>query len=80
VRLDDRLHQINQSLEFFSEGGDMLFPVEEVCGGKGLIDKCPSFSLNLAFLVIIHGALGFLQGHLQGNGSLMRGGVLTETG
>jgi hypothetical protein len=34
----------------------------------------------LAFLVIIHGALGFPQGHLQGSWSLRRGGVLTVTG
>jgi hypothetical protein len=37
----------------------MMFPVEEVCGGKGLIDKYPSSFLYLAFLVIIHGALDF---------------------
>jgi hypothetical protein len=36
--------------------------------------------LYLAFLVIIHGALGFPRGHLQGSRSLRRGGVLTETG
>jgi hypothetical protein len=35
----------------------MMFPFEEVCGGKGLIDKCPSSSLYLAFLVIIHDQL-----------------------
>jgi hypothetical protein len=34
----------------------------------------------LAFLVIIHRALNFSQGHLQGIWSLRRGGVLTETG
>jgi hypothetical protein len=44
VSLDDRLHQINQSLRPFHEGGGMGFPVEEVCGGKGLIDKYPSSS------------------------------------
>jgi hypothetical protein len=43
-----------------------MFPVEEVCGGKGLIDKYSSSSFYLAFLVIICGALGFPQGHLQG--------------
>jgi hypothetical protein len=53
-----------------------MFPVGEVCGGKGLVDKCPSSSLSLIFLVIIHGALDFP----QGSGSLGRGGVLTETG
>jgi hypothetical protein len=58
----------------------MMLLVEEVCGAKGLIDKFPSSSLYLAFLVIIHGALGFPQGHLQGSRSLRRGGVLTETG
>jgi hypothetical protein len=58
----------------------MMFPVEVVCSGKGLVDKCPSFSLYVAFLVIIHGALGFPQGHLQGSRSLRRGGFLTETG
>jgi hypothetical protein len=36
------------------EGVGMMLPVEEVCGGKGLVDKCPS-SLHLVFLVIIHG-------------------------
>jgi hypothetical protein len=41
VSLDDRLHHINQSLRPFCEGGGMMFPVEEVCGGKGLVDKCP---------------------------------------
>jgi hypothetical protein len=45
-----------------------MFPAEEVCGGKELIDKCPSSSLYLAFLIIIYGALGFPQGHLQGIG------------
>jgi hypothetical protein len=79
VSLDDRLHQINQSLRFFHEGRGMIFPFEEVCGGKGLIDKYISFSLYLAFLVIIHGALGFPQGHLQGSRSLRRGEFLTET-
>jgi hypothetical protein len=34
----------------------------------------------LAFLVIIHGALGFPQGHLQGSWSLRRVEVLMETG
>jgi hypothetical protein len=52
----------------------MMFPVEEVCGGKGLRDK----SLFSSF--IIHGALGFPQGHLQGSRSLRIGGVLAETG
>jgi hypothetical protein len=56
-----------------------MFPVEEICGGKGLKDKHPSSSLYLAFLIIIHGALGFPQGHLQGSGSLRRGEVLTVT-
>jgi hypothetical protein len=79
VSLDDRLHEINQSLRFFHEGGGVMFPVEEVCGGKGLVDEYPSSSLYLAFLVIIHGALGFTQRHLQGSWSLRRGGVLTET-
>jgi hypothetical protein len=51
----------------------MMFPVEEFCGGKGLIDKYLSSSLYLAFLIIIHG-------HLQGSRSLRRGGVLMETG
>jgi hypothetical protein len=72
VSLDDRLNQINQSLRLFHEGGNMMLPVEEVCGGKGLIDKCPSSSLYLAFLVIIHGTLGFPQGHLQGSWNLER--------
>jgi hypothetical protein len=57
-----------------------MFSVEEVCSGKGLINKYLSFSLYLAFLVIIHGALGFPQGHLQGSWSLRRREVLTETG
>jgi hypothetical protein len=34
-----------------------MFPVEEVCGGKGLIDKYPSSSLYLIFLVITHDSL-----------------------
>jgi hypothetical protein len=80
VNLDDQLHQINQSLRLFHKGGGMMIPVEEVSGGKGLIDKYLSSSLYLAFLVIIHGALGFPQGHLQGSRSLRRGGFLTETG
>jgi hypothetical protein len=54
----------------------MMFPVEEVCGGKGVKDKYPSSSLYLAFLVIIHGALGFPQGHLKSYWSLRKGGVL----
>jgi hypothetical protein len=61
VSLDDRLHQINQGLGLFHKGGDVMFPVEEVCGDKGLIDKYLS-SLYLTILVIIHGALGFPQG------------------
>jgi hypothetical protein len=58
----------------------MMLPVEEVCGGKGLIDKYPSPSLYLTFLVIIHRALDFLHGHLQVSWSLRREGVLMETG
>jgi hypothetical protein len=79
VSLDDRLHQINQTLRLFLEGGGVMLSVEELCGGKGLIDKYPSSSLYLAFQVIIHGALGFPQGQLQGSRSLRRGGVLMET-
>jgi hypothetical protein len=56
VSLDDRLHQINQGLWLFCEGGGMMFPVQEICGGKGIVDKSPP-SLYLAFLVKIHGAL-----------------------
>jgi hypothetical protein len=80
MSLDDGLHQINRNLRLFHEGVGMMFPVEEVCGGKRLIDKYLSSFLFLAFLVIIHGALGFPQGHLQGSWSLRRGGVLMETG
>jgi hypothetical protein len=80
VRSDDRLHQMNQNLRLFHEGVGMMFLVEEVCGGKCLVDKCPSFYLYVAFLVIIHWVLGFPEEHLQGSGSLRRGGVLTETG
>jgi hypothetical protein len=72
VRSDDRLHQMNQNLRLFHEGVGMMFLVEEVCGGKCLVDKCPSFYLYVAFLVIIHWALGFPQEHLQGSGSLRR--------
>jgi hypothetical protein len=49
VSLDDRLHQINQGLRLFHEGGVMMFPVEEFCDGKGLVDKYPSSSLYLMF-------------------------------
>jgi hypothetical protein len=56
-----------------------MFPVQEVCGGKGLVDKYPS-SLYLTILVIIYWALKLPQGHLQGGGGLRRGGVLTGTG
>jgi hypothetical protein len=45
VSLEDRLHQINQSLRPFHEGRGLIFPVEDICGGKGLIDKCLSSSL-----------------------------------
>jgi hypothetical protein len=38
-----------------------MFPVEEVFGGKGLVDKCLS-SLHLTMLVIIHWALDSLKG------------------
>jgi hypothetical protein len=34
-----------------------------------LVDKCPSSSLYVAFLVTIHRALGFPWGHLQGKRS-----------
>jgi hypothetical protein len=78
--MTDYRKKINQSLSLFHEGRGMMFPVEEVYGGKGLIDKYPSSSLYLAFLGIIHGALDFPQGHLQGNRSPRRRGVLTETG
>jgi hypothetical protein len=54
-----------------------MFPVEEVCGDKGLIDKYLS-SLYLTILVIIHGTLDLPQGTLQSNRSLRRGGVLME--
>jgi hypothetical protein len=57
----------------------MMFPVEDVCGGKWLIDKYLSSSLGVAFLVIIHGTLGFPQGCLQGSKSL-RGGSVMKTG
>jgi hypothetical protein len=39
-----------------------------------MIDKYPSSSLYLAFLVKIHGALYFPQGHVQGSRNLRRGG------
>jgi hypothetical protein len=39
----------------------MMFPVEEVCGGKGLVDKCLPSSLYLTMLVIIHWASDFLR-------------------
>jgi hypothetical protein len=68
-----------RALRLFHEGGVMMFAVKDVCGGKGLVNKCPSSSLYLAFLVIMHGALGFPQGHLQDSRSLRRGGVLMET-
>jgi hypothetical protein len=58
----------------------MMFPVEEVCGSKRLIDKSSSSSLYLAFMVIIHGSLSFPQGHLSGCWSLRREVVLKETG
>jgi hypothetical protein len=78
VSLDDRLQQINQSLRLFHEGKiNWMLPVEEVCGSKGLIDKYQS-SFYLAFLVIIHRALDFPQGHVKGSWSLRRGGVLME--
>jgi hypothetical protein len=79
VSLDDRLHQINQSLRLFCEGV-MIFPNQEVCGGKGLVDKCPLSSLYLTILVMIHWSLGLPQKHLQGGGGLRRGEILTETG
>jgi hypothetical protein len=57
-----------------------MFPVQKVCGGKGLVGKyLPSF-LYLTILVIIHWSLDLPKGHLQGSGSLRRRGVLTETG
>jgi hypothetical protein len=57
-----------------------MFPVQEVCGGKWLVDKCPPSSLYLTILAIIYWALDLPQGYLQGGGSLRRRGVLTETG
>jgi hypothetical protein len=54
-----------------------MFPVEEVCGGKGLVDECSPSSLYLTILVIIHWALNLPQEHLQG---CRREGVLAETG
>jgi hypothetical protein len=79
MSVDDRLHQTNKSLRLFHEGEGRMLPVEEVFGGKGLVDKYPSFSLYLTILVIKHWNLGFPQGHLQGSASLKRG-VLMETG
>jgi hypothetical protein len=58
----------------------MVFPVEEVCGGKWLVDECPPSSLYLTVLVIIYWVSGFPQGHLQSSGSLRRKGVLAGTG
>jgi hypothetical protein len=58
----------------------MIFPVEEVCGGKGMIDKCPFSSSWVGFQVIIHRALGLPRRHLQDSENLRQGGVLTETG
>jgi hypothetical protein len=46
MSLDDGVHQINQSLRFFHEGGGVMLPVEEVCGGKGLVDECLPSSLS----------------------------------
>jgi hypothetical protein len=53
MSLDDRLHQISQSLRLFYEGGGMMLPVEEVCCGKRQVDKYPSSSLYLTIWVII---------------------------
>jgi hypothetical protein len=58
-----------------------MFPVEEVCGGKGL-DR------QISILLLLFGLPGHNtwgsglppQRHLQGSRSLRRGGVLTETG
>jgi hypothetical protein len=52
----------------------------EVCGGKGLIEKCVSSCLYLTILVLIYWTLDLLQGHLQCCGSLRISGVLVETG
>jgi hypothetical protein len=57
----------------------MMVPVQEACGGKGLVDKYLS-SLYLTILVIIHWMLDLPQGHLQGVGGLRRGGDLMGTG
>jgi hypothetical protein len=65
-------------LRFFCEGGGVRFPVEEVCGGKGLVDEYPP-SLYLTILVIMHWALD-LPGASVGGGILRRGGVFAETG
>jgi hypothetical protein len=56
-----------------------MFLFQEVCGGKGLVDKYLSSSLCLAFLVQTQEALGLPQGHLQGSGSVRGGGFLVET-
>jgi hypothetical protein len=34
-----------------------MFPVQEVCGGKGLTGKCPSSFLCLPMLIIIYRTL-----------------------
>jgi hypothetical protein len=54
----------------------MMFPDEEVCGSKELVDKSLSSSLYLAFLVIIHEPLGFPQGQRESEERR----VLVETG
>jgi hypothetical protein len=57
-----------------------MLPVVEVCGGRWLIEKYPSSSLYLAFLIIIPGTQDFTQGHLQGSWILRRGRILMESG
>jgi hypothetical protein len=73
MSLDDGLHLINQGPRLFHEGGDMLLPIKEVCGGEGLAEECSPSSLYWTMLVIIYLALDLSQGHLQGSGSWEKG-------
>jgi hypothetical protein len=56
-----------------------MFPVEEVCGSKGLVDEYLPSSLYLTMLVIMHWALD-LPGSSAGRWESEDGRGLAETG
>jgi hypothetical protein len=62
--LDDEMNQVSHGLWLLGVQEDMIFPVEEVHSGEGLINEKGPTSLQLAIWIILHGPSGLPEGHL----------------